>query len=766
MHPQNSLSKLLYPLKKRWYLIIFAVAVMSVLATRYLYLTSPVYQATSTIKIEDAQQGASSSNLYRDFEVFNTNTKVQTEVEVLKSRNFFKKALSSLDYYVEYYQDDLRNQEIYQANPFIVNFSISDSSFYNREFKFQYLKGNQYRVSYEYKGMQFQKFGTFGKQLRADDIKINIVKNEKILKYKSSNYLDGNWNFIVYSPEALTNKMLTNDYLVKAVDKDVNVIKVYYSYPVALKAQLLVNAIAETYIKESIEDKKDIAGSRVDFINQQLRVVGGELEKAREAVKQYRIQNEIVNIPQATEATYRTLGELEIQKVDINLQLSSLENMSEYLRRNKQINCSAPSYGEVSDGLFSEAVLQLNSKIRERDQVLQKYTADSDQIKLIDNEIAQRKLYLVESINNTRRKLLVRQDQLFVEIDEQKASFNGVPEKESTLQELTRNYFLFEKVYSFLIEKRTEAIITRQLNVSFNKVLEAAPLPMEPVSPRKNVVWGIAILLGLIFGIVLAYIRHFIKPSINTPNDIIPNSSIPVIGQVEKLRQQDSIFESFNNLSTRILMNLENDKSSVITVTSTRSGEGKSFIAANLARTLASMDKKIILIDLNTYNPIIDEWFDVRKQNGIRQVFSRQTTLQDSIQITSIPKLDVISVGENQGHFSHLLATSKTKEIIDELRLQYDCVIIDTPEVGVYTDAIPFMRWSDLNLYVVKADGEREQLIMNAETVKEEYKLKDVHFVLNAMTAKRNHTGLLPPQRTIKRTRKNLRKQITSLFAW
>jgi len=766
MQTQNSLLQLLYPLKKRWYLILFSVAIMSVLATRYLYLTTPVYQATSTIKIEDAQQGASSSNLYRDFDVFKTNTKVQTEVEVLKSRNFFMKALHSLDYYVEYYQDDLRNQEVYQASPFIVNFNISDSSFYNREFQFQYVKGDQYKVSYEYKGVQFQKVGTFGKQLRADDIELNIIKNEKIIKYKSSNYLEGNWSFIVYSPEALTNKMLTKDYLVKAVDKDVNVIKIYYSYPVAVKAQRLVNAIAETYIKESIEDKKDIAGNTVDFINQQLRVVSVELEQARDAVKQYRVENEIVNIPQATEATYRTLGELEVQKVDINMQLSSLENMSEYLRRDKQINFSGPSYGEVSDGLFSEAVMQLNSKIREREQVLQKYTTESDEVKLIDKEIAQRKSYLVESINNTRRKLLGRQDELFVEIEEQKSSFDGVPEKESTLQELTRNYYLFEKVYSFLIEKRTEAIITRQVNVSFNKVLEAAPLPIEALSPHKNIVWAIAMLFGLILGIVLAYVRHFIRPSINTPNDIIPNSSIPVIGQVEKLKQNDSIFQSFSNLSTRILMNLENDKCSVITVTSTRGGEGKSFIAANLARTLASMDKKIILVDLNTYNPIIDEWFDVRKENGIRQVFSRQSTLQDSIQITSIPKLDVISAGEDEGHFSHLLATSKTKEIIDELKLQYDCVIIDTPEVGVYTDAIPFMRWSDLNLYVVKADGEREELIMNAEMVKEEYKLKEVHFVLNAMTAKRNHTGLLPPQRTIKRTRKNVRKQITSLFAW
>jgi len=189
MQTQNSLSQLLYPLKKRWYLILFSVAIMSVLATRYLYLTTPVYQATSTIKIEDAQQGASSSNLYRDFDVFKTNTKVQTEVEVLKSRNFFMKALNSLDYYVEYYQDDLRNQEVYQASPFIVNFNISDSSFYNREFQFQYVKGDQYKVSYEYKGVQFQKVGTFGKQLRADDIELNIIKNEKIIKYEVNDWI-------------------------------------------------------------------------------------------------------------------------------------------------------------------------------------------------------------------------------------------------------------------------------------------------------------------------------------------------------------------------------------------------------------------------------------------------------------------------------------------------------------------------------------------------------------------------------------------------
>ena len=757
---------MLYPLVKRWYIIVICVLLAGIAATRYLYVVTPEYQATATLRIEDSKNGMSGNNLYRDFDVFKANAQVQTEVEVLKSRSLFQRALNHLDFNVEYYKNgEMKKEEVYHEAPIRVDFSVTDSNFQSLPCDFKYLEGNKFQIAYDAAGTRVERDGEFGKQICDRGICLTVYKDEEQFKYHRSK-LNEPWSFTLYSTPALTSKLMNAQYIVKAVDKDVNIVKLYYTHPVPEKAMRLVNAVAEAYIGQGIEDKKDFAGNTVDFINQQIAIVGRELESARDAIKAYRIKNEIVNIPQETEATYKTLGELEIQKVDINMQLTVLENMSDYLRRNKEIKFSGPEYGTVIDMLFSESVSRLNTKMRERDELLRKYTAENDRVKAVDADIAQQKAYLVESINNTRRKLLLKQDELYFAIDEQKASFKGLPEKESTLQELNRNYYLYEKVYNFLIEKRTEAIITRQVNVSFNRVLETATLPSVPVAPRKDVIWGVALFLGFIVGVVLAYFRHYTKPSVHTPEDFGTASTIPVIGQVQQFKKDEPAYKAFTALSTRILMNKPDQKSMIITVTSTHKGEGKSFIAAQLARTLAAQDKKVILLDLNTYAPRVGDWFDARNGAGLSDIYTHRSSLQDAIQLTSIPNLDVITSGLAEQPIGHLIATQRTRDIINELRTQYDAVIIDTPEVGEYTDAIPFMKWSDLNLYVVRAESGRNELVANAEMVKEEYRLEEVYYVLNAMKERRNHTGYITPAKLKISSKKKNTPQLTNLFMW
>lgn len=765
MRTPGSLSHMLYPLKKRWYLVLICIAISAVLATRYLYLATPQYQSSATIKIEDSQ-GMSNSNLYKDFDVFKSNAKVQTEVEVLKSRSLFERALDKLDFYVEYYAtNDLKQEEVYHESPIKVDFEITDPAFQQQAYTFNYIGGNKFSITYDVKGTEIEKSGEFGKKICDRGVCITVNKDNTILKYKSNSYLSQPWNFSVYSKSALTTRLMTKDYLVKTVDKDANIIKIYYSHSVPEKSSKMVNAISEAYLEQSILDKHEFAGNTFDFINQQLAIVGKELEAARNDIKVYRIENNIVNINQETEATYKTLGQLEIQKVDLNMKLANLENISDYLRHNREVKFAGPEFETVQDGLFSESINRLNAKFRERNEVLKKYTAESDQVKNIDADIEQQKAFLIESINNSRRKILARQDELYVAIDEEKSTFNGLPEKESILQELNRNYFLNEKIYNFLIEKRTEALITSKVDVSFNKVLESAVVPTQALSPRRNVVMGVALMIGLILGIVLTYLRHYMKPEVNVPEDMASNSTIPVIGHIEKIAKGKPAYKTFTALTTRIMMNKQEGDSMVITVTSTRKGEGKSFIAAQLARTLAAQDKKVVVIDLNTYNPRLDQWFDIRNDEGIAEVYTQHKSLQDVIRISSIPHLDIITSGMDGQPIGHLIATQRTKEILDELRRYYDAIIIDAPDVGEHTDAIPYMKWSDLNLYIVKAATGRNELIANAEMVKEEYRLQEVYFVVNAMKEQRNHTGYVSPEKR-KFIKSKQNPQLTNLFMW
>ena len=764
MHNRNSIKNILAPVTRRWYIIIIFLALASFGAWRYLQSATPKYQASATVKIED-NSGITETKLFKDFDVFNQNNKTQTEVEVLKSRYLFEKALQKLDFFVEYYRTtDLRTEELYHACPFKVDYTITDNSFNEQSFDFKYLGGNRYKIYYTIKDKDFEREARIGEKISEKEWTITVAKDAGHKTISKSGLAD-TYRFIIYNKEALAQKMMNRDYLVRAVDKDVNIIKIYYQHAVPEKAMLLVNAIAEAYLEQGLDDKKDLANSTLDFINRQLEIVTAELVNAQNAIKKYKIDNEIINISQQTDATFKTLSQLEIQKVDINMKLAMLENLSEYLRRNKEVDISGPEYSTISDPLFTEGVSKLNIKLRERITALTRYTKNDPHVYNIENEVAQLRDYLVESVNNTRKELLTKQNEVYAAIDEQKASFDGVPEKEATLNELGRNFFLYEKVYNFLIEKRTEALITSQVNVSFNKILEVATLPYEQESPIAEVVWGIALFLGLTLGILTAYFVHFIKSSVSGREDMEKISDIPFIGNVERFSKNANGYNSFSALTTRILLNQADKEKLVISVTSTLKGEGKTFVATGLARTLAAMDKKVVLVDMNLYNPTLQEWFDIRNPIGISDVYTNKSGIHDAINITPFPNLDLINAGSTDHPINHLLATGKTKEIIDELSKHYDAVIIDTPESGKYVDAIPFMKWSDLNLYIVKADDTSAELINNAELIKEEYRLKEVYFVLNSMQEKRNHTGYINTKK-LKKIKKNIVPQLTSLFAW
>lgn len=343
---------------------------------------------------------------------------------------------------------------------------------------------------------------------------------------------------------------------------------------------------------------------------------------------------------------------------------------------------------------------------------------------------------------------MIKLEEINASIADNRAGMSSIPEKESVLMALNRNFLLNEKVYNFLVEKRTEAIIARSVQVSFNHVLEAAELPRTPSFPEPRMILGVAIFLGLLTGIVLAYLRTFMKSNISTREELEKVSTIPFIGTIEKIKNPEwGATEQFSTLTTRLLMMYESRKNLFITVTSTVKGEGKTFVASNLAKEFASMDKKVLVIDMNSYHPQLQEIFHVRCDQGISEVFANQVSLHEVINITPFPNLDMIHAGHLKTGAGTVFSSHKTKEILLELRQHYDVVIIDTPESGKYMDAIPLMKMSDINLYVVKANSTQNILLNNAEQIKEEYRLSEVYHVLNNSTEKRNYTGHFPSSR-------------------
>lgn len=746
MQNRNNFRDIWLPLRKGWYYIVVCVLVATMVALRFLFVTTPLYQATTSIKIDDAQAGIANTNLYRDFDVFKINNKIPTEVEVLKSRYLFEKALHKVDFDVEYFRvGNFKTMEVYHDLPFKVEFTIKDTMFYSQAYDLEYKGADKFRLIYKKDGIVKVTDGTFGNEIYDKSINLNIIRDDAFLMRKPRSLDKGKFQFIVYSKSALAGKLMANDYVVKAVDKDISIIKIYYQHPVAIKASKLVNSIAETYIEEGIRNKTDAAAQTVDFVNAQIGKVSEELNKAQDEIEKYKHDNGIVNMLQETDAALRTLSQLEIQKVQINMDLAVLDNLNEYLRRNRELPETAPDYQTVSDPLFTEAVSSLNKNYRERSNLLLKYTPEDNHIIILDRNIEELKKYIAESVLNTRKKLIIKLEEINASIAENRAGFSRVPEKEAVLQALNRNFILNEKVYNFLIEKRTEAIIARSVSVSFNHILEAALIPRAPNFPQPKMILAVAVFLGLITGIVLAYLRSFMKSNISTREELEKVSTIPFIGYIERMKKTEvNASEHFMALTSKLLMMYESRKNLFITVTSTVKGEGKTFVAANLAKVFAAMDKRVLIIDMNTHHPEMQEIFRVRTDQGMSEVLANKTTLHEVIHITDFPNLDLVSAGNLKSGINGILSSTKTREILQDLRAHYDVVIIDTPESGKYMDAIPLMKVSDINLYVIKANSTQNILLNNAEQIKEEYRLTEVYHVINNSTEKRNYTGYFP----------------------
>jgi len=383
----------------------------------------------------------------------------------------------------------------------------------------------------------------------------------------------------------------------------------------------------------------------------------------------------------------------------------------------------------------------------------------------VQTDIDAERAFLVECVNNTRKKLILQKQSLTTSINSERASVGELPNKQNKLQSLSRDYYLNERIYNFLADKKAQLVVIQNPFEQTNKFIENAEPAFYPEEKTSPLFFILVMVAALILGSVAAMVAYA-KRKIQSPADLRDQKSIPFIGQVEILQDIKGAYQSFTALSTKIQCNLEAGKNQIITVTSSRKGEGKTFIASHIARTLAAQNKKVLLIDANTFNPKLHELFSMEQESGLTDYYSNKAAISECVHTTSIDQLDILPAGLDTNPVSHLISSDKTKTLLDQLSPQYDAIVIDTPEVEEHIDAIPFMKWSDMNLFVVKSDTQRAELIEHAEILKEEYRLKEVNFLLNAMKKDRNHIGFMRNNKEYKIKGNKYIPRIANLFVW
>ncbi len=320
--------------------------------------------------------------------------------------------------------------------------------------------------------------------------------------------------------------------------------------------------------------------------------------------------------------------------------------------------------------------------------------------------------------------------------------------------QLQRKFSVNEKIYSYLLEKRSETAILKAATVSKNRIIDTALLPGAPIKPKRKLIVLVGMILGLIVGIALAFLRAFLDDRIKGEEDISHATNVPLLGMIPHIKEKDAaeklkvvispksaVAESFRHLRTNLQFMEREKKSHIISVTSTIGGEGKTTVSMNLAAIMSMAEKKTILINMDMRKPTLHERFGLENVRGMSTLLSKHTSLAKVIQHTEYTHLDVITSGPVPPNPSELIQGDLMEKVLEKLSEVYDVIIMDTPPVGLVTDARTLMHLSDTSIFVLRAEYSKKGFIKGIDELYKHDGIRGLGILLNDMKMDRSGYG-------------------------
>ncbi len=688
-------------------IIIFFMIISVFLAKIYLNYTTAMYESTSKLKLADLDEGVPSNNLFKELDVFSSANKIAAEIEVLKSQVLIDKVVQELDFNVEIYRvGKIKSVELYDNSPFNVKFYNLKDEAYDKDFEIYLLNKKQFEFTLPTTKKKIK--GELGDIVRTEIGTFFISLNDSICRANPNLKIEDRYKFSFYSPQRIY-KNISKNLTITPVDKDVPVIRITYKNSNPKKVSRIVNKIAEAYIEDYIETKYKAAHLTVRFLEGQIDQTITKIAKSEDHIQTYRDTMRITNIVQETETDLRKVSELKIQQTNLKMSLEAIRELNKYLKEGKDHFLDlAPNFEAFTDLLSTEIIKKIKDLQSTKKDLLLVFTKNDERVKIIDAKIDDLKAYLLESINNTRKNLETKSLKLAREIATAESVFIGVPEKERVLSDLNREFNIYQQTYNFLNEKKIEAEIAAAAKIAFHKIISPGEIPQDPVSPNRTIITIVAAMLGMFSAIFLIFIIHSLKAKVNDVYTIESSSTIPVALLTPKLQNRNERAKHFLKEAIELdIKGLAKDNT-ILGFTSFEFMDGAYFNAFYLAQAFASQERKVLLLD-------VDNQFKYFKESEMKDAI-----VVDNLEIKTL----------SHSSFNRFTST-KMKDYFDELRKEYDLVIMLNESLITESKAKLLMTMVDVNLIVLDSRITPKKRVGELEIMKEEYKFPSMFYVLN-----------------------------------
>ncbi|HSV88479.1 MAG TPA: polysaccharide biosynthesis tyrosine autokinase [Bacteroidales bacterium] len=743
--------KLLYHITKRN--ILFQVILLALaIAGSFLYLryTPSVYSTSAIIQLGTDEH----MNQLLTPVFFRHEDEMAQKTELIRSSVFQQRVLSKLPLHVGYFnRGRVLNFELYTKSPFRVEASVKNPQIYGLQINIEFLRNNKVGIHYNKNGnTPTRKEFSIGETVNLPDLdlKVELIYPDPT-EEQLNELIRNNYFFVLHNPSKLyANYSATLK--VNVLNASARTIIISKTGNNPAKISDIVNAMASEFNLYDMEVKTASSDKILEFIERQLGLVFDQLTQSELELERFKRAH---NLDQTTttplSSVHARIEDFENQIVSLQMEERLLSEIERVIADDSNIDVFrflAVLSGSDHHATISGLLLTLQNQLLEREKLLYEVTPNSRQVDALNFQINIQKRMLKESVVSVKNNIRLQIAGLESRIDEFESVLSERSDRanHSELNRLQRIFNINERFYNQLVEKKAEHSISRAGLVTQNILLESSVPPARPIAPLPNTIYLASLLAAGLLGLGIILLKYLFYNKIHSINEIFKYTRTPVLGiiprhkgeieenQILVIKKPKSIIaESLRSVRTNLQFIDNTPGAKLIAVTSTVSGEGKTFFALNLAGVLAFSEKKVVVIDLDMRKPNIHKRFKVENTSGVSTILSGIHKIEDCINKSQIKNLDFISAGPVPPNPSELILTPNMDKMLAFLKSNYDFVIVDNPPVGIVTDGMKSILLADYPVYIFKANYSSRIFIDNVNRLVAENNVKNLSIVLNCV---------------------------------
>lgn len=752
-----------------WPWFVGAVLVCLIGAWIYLRMATPVYNISATVLIKDDKKGGNTGGMAGLEELglsglISSSQNIDNELEVLRSKTLVKEVVNQLNLYVSYTdEDEFPSKNMYKTSPIIVSLTpqeaekLSDPMIVEMSL---YPQGSL-DVGVTIGDKEYQKhFEKLPAVFPMDEGTLAFFQSPDSLMAKKDTTEESSAQNVrritakINSPMKVA-RVYCENLTIEPTSKTTSVAVISLKNSSLQRGQDFINQLLEMYNRNTNNDKNEIAQKTAEFIDERIDIISKELGNTEANLENFKRNAGITDLTSEAQIALTGNAEYEKKRVENRTQISLLEDLRKYIRGNEYE--VLPSNVGLQDAALVATIERYNEMLVERKRLLRTSTENNPAIVNLDTSIRAMKSNVQATLDGTLQGMLITKADLDREANRFSRRISDAPGQERQFVSIARQQEIKAGLYLMLLQKREENAIALAATANNAKIIDEAIADDIPVSPKRKIIYLIALVLGVGIPVGIIYLIGLTKFKLEGRADVEKLTTVPIVGDIpltdEKNEKDGSIAvfenqnnlmsETFRNIRTNLQFMLQNDKK-VILVTSTVSGEGKSFISANLAISLSLLGKKVVIVGLDIRKPGLNKVFRLStKEKGITLYLANpDTDLMSLVQPSDVnTNLSILPGGTVPPNPTELLARDGLDKAIEILKKNFDYVILDTAPVGMVTDTLLIGRVADLSVYVCRADYTHKVEYTLINELAEEKKLPNICTVINGVDLKRRKYG-------------------------